>query len=150
MKLRLRRSGTAVTQGSVVAVARFVIDTGTTLYLAKASIAVPPERELYAPTLWRSQTLSAVYEAVQRGDLTPEAAREQLGYINGLKIRLLGDALLRRRAWEVAEELGMSTTYEAEYVALAQLQKCTLVSTDKRLLKRVADLVPAATVDALT
>jgi len=130
-------------------VARFVIDVGTTLQLAKASVAVPPDRELYAPTLWRSQTLSAVYEAVRRGDLAREAAREQLGYVNELKIRLLGDALLRRRAFEVAEQLDLPTTYEAEYVALAKLQKCTLVSGNRDLLKRVGDLVPTAKIDAL-
>ena len=130
--------------------ARFVIDIGTTLRLASTSSKVSSKADLYAPTLWRSQTLSAVYEAVRRGELTDGAAREQLAYINGLKIRLLGDAMLRRRAWVVAEQLGMATTYDAEYIALAQLQKCTLVSTDKALLERVGDLVPTATVDALT
>jgi predicted nucleic acid-binding protein len=129
--------------------ARFVIDSGTTLELARGSIKVSPTHKLHAPTLLRSQTLSALYEAVRRGDLMRETARERLGYINALKIRLLGDAVLRRRAWEVAEELGLATTYEAEYVALAQLQKCTLVSTDKRFLKRVGDLVRTATMDAL-
>jgi predicted nucleic acid-binding protein len=128
---------------------RFVIDSGTALRLADASVEVSPEHKLHAPTLWRSETLSALYQAVQRGDLTADAAREQLAYIGRLKIRLLGDALLRRRAWEVAERLDLATTYEAEYVALAQLQKCTLVSMDKRWLKRVGDLVPTATVDVL-
>jgi predicted nucleic acid-binding protein len=128
---------------------RFVIDSGTTLHLASASVEVSPDHRLHAPTLWRSETLSALYQAVQRGDLTADAAREQLAYIGRLKIRLLGDAVLRRRAWEVAEQLDLATTYEAEYVALAQLQKCTLVSTDKRWLKRVGDLVPTATVGAL-
>lgn len=33
---------------------------------------------------------------------------------------------------------------------LAQLHKCTLVSTDRKLLRRVGHLVPTATVDALT
>jgi predicted nucleic acid-binding protein len=130
-------------------VARFVIDTDATLSLASESVAVPAPKELYAPTLWRSETLSALYEAVRSGQLTRDEARAQLAYVGGLKIRLLGDAVLRRRAWEVAEELGFETTYEAEYVALAQLQKCTLVSTDKRLLKRVGGVVPTATVDAL-
>lgn len=128
---------------------RFVIDSGTALQLAHASVEVSPEHKLHAPTLWRSETMSALYQAVQRGDLSADAAREQLAYIGRLKIRLLGDAVLRRRAWEVAEQLDLATTYEAEYVALAQLQKCTLVSTDKRWLKRVGDLVPTATVDAL-
>jgi predicted nucleic acid-binding protein len=132
-----------------IAMTRFVIDTGTTLHLASASVEVSPGHQLHAPTLWRSETLSALYEAVRRDEIATEVARERLAYINRMKIRLLGDALLRRRAWDVAEQLDLATTYEAEYVALAQLQKCTLVSTDKRWLKRVGNLVPTATVDAL-
>jgi predicted nucleic acid-binding protein len=134
---------------AVVTSTRFVIDSGTALHLASRSVEVSPEHKLHAPTLWRSQTLSALYEAVRRGELTADAARAQVGYVNALKIRLLGDAVLRRRAWEVAEQLGLPTTYSAEYVALAQLQKCTLVSTDEGLLQRVGDLVPTATVEAL-
>jgi predicted nucleic acid-binding protein len=130
-------------------VTRFVIDSGTTLQLARGSVIVPAKHKLHAPTLWRSETLSKLYEAVRQEKLTRDAAREQLAYINGLKIRLLGDAVLRRRAWEVAEELALPTTYEAEYIALAQLQKCTLVSTDTGLLESVRDLVPTATIDAL-
>jgi predicted nucleic acid-binding protein len=129
--------------------ARFVIDPGTTLQLAADSVEVQPERELYAPTLWRSEVLSALYESVRRGEIGEDAARERLAYVNGLNIRLLGDAVLRRRAWELAGELDLETTYAAEYVALAQLQKCTLVSTDQRLLERVRDLVPTARLDAL-
>jgi predicted nucleic acid-binding protein len=130
-------------------VTRYVIDSGTTLQLAAESVAVPSERELYAPTLWRSEVLSEMYEAVRRGELAEEAARERLGYVNALKIRLLGDAVLRRRAWELAQQLDLATTYQAEYVALAQLQRCILVSTDARFLKRLGDLVPTATIDAL-
>jgi len=62
---------------------------------------------------------------------------------------LLADAVLRRRAWELAFELGLDTTYPAEYVALAQLQKGTLVSTDAQLLERIRDIVPTATFDVL-
>ena len=128
---------------------RFVIDPSTTLQLAAETAALRPDRELYAPTLWRSDVLSAMYEAVRRGELAEEVARERLAYVNGLKIRLLGDAVLRRRAWELAQQLDLPTTYPAEYVALAQLQKCVLVSADAGFLKRVEDLVPTATIDAL-
>jgi hypothetical protein len=31
-----------------------------------------------------------------------------------MPIRLLGDAVLRRRAWKIAEELGWAETYDAE------------------------------------
>ena len=128
---------------------RYVIDSGTTLRLASESAEISAEAELYAPTLWRSEVLSAMYEAVRRGELTADVARERLGYVNALKIRLLGDAVLRRRAWELAEQLDLPSTYAAEYVALAQLQRCVLVSTDAAFAKRVADLVPTAKIDAL-
>ena len=129
--------------------ARFVIDPGATVELAQSEVVVPPDRELYAPTLWRSETLSAVYEAARRGEITEEEARQHLAYINRLKVRLLGDAVLRRRAWELAGALNLGTTFRAEYVALAQLQRCTLVSTDGAFLQRVAELVPTAALDVL-
>jgi predicted nucleic acid-binding protein len=131
-------------------VARFVVDCGATLELASAEVELSPGKELYAPTLWRSETLAAVYDAVRGGQLGEDEAKARLAYVNALKIRLLGDAVLRRRAWEVAIELGLPTTYPAEYVALAQLQKCVLVSTDVALLKRAADVLATASIDALT
>jgi indolepyruvate ferredoxin oxidoreductase alpha subunit len=128
---------------------RFVIDSGVALHLADRQVEVPVEHELLAPTLWRSQTLSAVYEAVQRGDLSAKEARERLEYVNRLKIRLLGDAVLRRVAWNVAEQLGMRTTYEAEYVALTQLQADAFVTLDAELARKVEGLVETASIDEL-
>jgi predicted nucleic acid-binding protein len=130
-------------------VTRFVIDSGTALQMADESVEVPPEHELLAPTLWRSQTLSEAYEAVRRDEITDDVARERLAYINGLKIRLLGDAVLRRQAWKVAEQLGLATTYEAEYVALTQLQADAFITQDAGLARRVEGVVATATIDAL-
>lgn len=44
-------------------VARFAIDSGTAIHLASASVEVSPEHKLHVPTLWRSETLTALYEA---------------------------------------------------------------------------------------
>ena len=129
--------------------ARFVIDSDTALYMASESLEVSPEHELLAPTLWRSHTLSAVYEAVRRGELTADDARERLDYVNRLKIRLLGDAVLRRVAWKVAEQLDLPTTYEAEYIALTQLQADAFITQDADLARRVDGVVATATIDDL-
>ena len=43
---------------------RFVVDCGVVLHLAGEEIDVAAEHELLAPTLLRSQTLSALHEAV--------------------------------------------------------------------------------------
>ena len=128
---------------------RFVVDCGVVLRLASEGIEVPAEHKLLAPTLLRSQTLSALHEAVHAGEISPDVARDRLKRINAMPIRLLGDAVLRRRAWDLAERLGWAETYDAEYVALTQLQADAFVTLDAALARRVEGIVPTATIEAL-
>jgi predicted nucleic acid-binding protein len=129
--------------------ARFVVDCDVVLHLASEEIDVPAEHELLAPTLVRSQALSALHEAVHRGEIDPDVAQERLARIQAMSIRLLGDAVLRRVAWRIADQLGWAETYQAEYVALTQLQADALVTLDEDLARRVEGVVPTATIDAL-
>jgi predicted nucleic acid-binding protein len=128
---------------------RFVVDAGAVLHVASEGIEVAGEHELLAPTLLRSQTLSALHEAVQRGEIPAEVARDRLARIGQMPIRLLGDAVLRRRAWEVANQLGWASTYNAEYVALTQLQADAFVTLDADLARSVEGIVATASIDAL-
>jgi predicted nucleic acid-binding protein len=130
-------------------VTRFVVDCGVVLRLAAEEIEVSAEHELLAPTLLRSQVLSALHEAVHAGELTQDAALDRLARVQSIPIRLLGDAVLRRRAWRVADELGRPDTYDAEYVALTLLQADAFVTLDAELARRVDGLVKTATIDAL-
>jgi predicted nucleic acid-binding protein len=128
---------------------RFVVDVGAVLELASAGTEISAEHEILAPTLLRSQVLSALHEAVQRGELPAEVARDRLDLIGRMSIRLLGDAVLRGRAWEVADQLGWAETYDAEYVALTLLQADAFITLDEQLARSVAGLVSTATLDAL-
>ena len=128
---------------------RFVVDAGAVLHLVSAGIEVASEHELLAPTLLRSQTLSTLHEAVQRGEIAADVAREHLALIGKMKIRLLGDAVLRHRAWQLADQLGWASTYNAEYVALTQLQADALVTLDADLARNVKGIVETASIDAM-
>jgi predicted nucleic acid-binding protein len=128
---------------------RFVVDRGVVLRLASDGIDVRVEHELLAPTLLRSQTLSTLHEAVQGGEIQPDVALDQLTRIRAMPIRLLGDAVLRRRAWDLAEQLGWAETHDAEYVALTQPQADAFVTLDAELARRVEEIVPTATIEAL-
>jgi predicted nucleic acid-binding protein len=128
---------------------RFVVDSSVALHLASADIEVPAKHKLLAPTLLRSQTLSDLHEAVQRGELPADVARDHLARIGRMPIRLLGDAVLRRRAWELAGQLGWAQTYNAEYVALTQLQADAFITLDKELARSVKGIVATASIDAL-
>ncbi len=109
--------------------ARFVVDCGVVLELASGEVPrSPPSTSSLLPTLLRSQTLSALHKAVHHGDLPADVARDRLKRVGAMPIRLLGDAVLRRRAWEIADQLGWAETYDAEYVALTLLQADAFVT----------------------
>ena len=102
-----------------------------------------------APTLLRSQALSLMHEAVHRGELSPAVARARLAGVGKLPIRLLGDAVLRKVAWEMADRLGTASTYEAEYLAITKLQGDAFVTLDADLARRCEGIVPTASIEAL-
>jgi predicted nucleic acid-binding protein len=131
------------------AMTRFVVDASAVLHLVATDMTIAPQHQLLAPTLLRSQTLSALHEAVHRGELPADDARRRLARIARLPIRLLGDAVLRRRAWDLADQLGWPSTYTAEYIALTQLQADAFITQDVALAQSVANVVITARVEAL-
>jgi predicted nucleic acid-binding protein len=128
---------------------RFVVDASAVIELARLGREIPATHQLLAPTLLRSQVLSTLHEAVQRGDVPADVARARLAWINKLPIRLLGDGVLRRRAWEIADRLGWASTYAAEYIALTQLQADALITLDAELARSAEGVVATASIEAL-
>jgi predicted nucleic acid-binding protein len=135
--------------GSIFRMTRFVVDCQTLLQIAAGEVEVAAQHQLVAPTLVRSQALAALYEAARRGEISAAEGVERVTRINSLKVRFLGDKVLQRQAWKVADELGWQTTYDAEYVALTKLQADAFVTSDRDLAQAVSGLVQTATVDAL-
>jgi predicted nucleic acid-binding protein len=111
----------------------FVIDARVAIDLAADGATIPPQHSLTAPTLLRSQALALVYESVHRGEIDERAGRKVLDGIRGLRIRLLGDRVLQDRAWRIAAKLNWPDTYQAEYIALTQLQADALATADRKL-----------------
>jgi predicted nucleic acid-binding protein len=128
---------------------KFVVDASAVLHMASTEIEVLPEHKLLAPTLLRSQTLSALHEAVHRNEIPADLARLHLARIGRMPIRLLGDSVLRRRAWELADQLGWASTYNCEYVALTQLQADAFITLDSELARTVKGIIATASIDAL-
>ncbi len=81
--------------------------------------------------------------------MAADVARDRLARIQRKPIRLRGDGVLRRRAWVVADQLGWASTYNAEYVALTQLQADAFVTLDTGLARSVEGIVATASIDAL-
>jgi predicted nucleic acid-binding protein len=130
-------------------VTRFVVDCDTLLRIAAGEIEVASEHKLVAPTLVRSQALAALYQASRRGEISVAEGIERVTRINSLKVRFLGDKVLQRTAWRVADQLGWETTFDAEFVALTQLQADVFVTSDTALARAVSHLIKTATLEAL-
>ena len=129
---------------------RFVIDVGVMLHILEHETEVSDEHQLLAPTLLRSEVLDELYGAARRAELPARVASQRNETFAKMTIRFLGDAKLRREAWKVAEQLGWDSTFQAEYIALTQLQADAFVTLDKALAKQVAHLVETASVEALS
>ncbi len=105
---------------------------------ADAGFGVLGTADLVAPGLLWSEFRSAVQEAAWRGEIA--SARRDL-----LLERLASSPISERRhsghgaeTTRIADQLGWAKTYDAEYVALASLLECRLVTLDGRL-RRGAD-----------
>lgn len=113
-----------------------------------ASVALPASaspdgfqlfrEDLVAPPLLWSEVRSVLHEAVWRHDVSEEQARRGLEAFARSGVRERRHRRLGATAWRIANELGSAKTYDAEYLALAELSGCQLVTLDRRL-RRGAD-----------
>jgi predicted nucleic acid-binding protein len=93
---------------------------------------LPPDILIAPPLLW-SETLSAMHELVWRGEADPEDGEHGRATLADVPIERREYDRLGDEAWRLAEEFGWAKTYDAEYVALARLLGCRLVTLDARL-----------------
>ena len=128
---------------------RYVVDASVVLHLLGEGIEVPTRHELLAPTLIRSEVLQALYGAVRSGELPEEVGLDRLARFATMKIRFLGDKVLRRQAWKVANRLGWDSTRDAEYIALTQLQADAFVTLEPGLASQAREVVPTAAIEEL-
>lgn len=128
---------------------RFVIGPDVALCLAEEDAHLRDGVALLAPTLLRSQVLATLYGAARRGEISRRDAERRLDYLRRLRIRLLGDRVLQRVAWTIADDLGWPSTFDAEYVALTRLQADAFVTLDATLARALSGVVSLAPVDAI-
>src|SRR5690348_580334 len=129
--------------------ARYVIDAPTLVHLLDRGLDIDPGHQLVAPNALRSEALGLLFHDVREGNRTEKEALHLHELITEQEIRLLGDRVSRRTAWQIARERGWESLHAAEYVAVAQLQADALVTVDPRLASQAKDVVPVAPVDAL-
>jgi predicted nucleic acid-binding protein len=95
---------------------------------------------LVAPPLVRPEALSALHEMVWRREVPADMIDLALDRLDSAPVKITEPKGLAREAWRVAEQFGWKKTYDAEYVALARLLDCRLLTIDGRLRRGAARL----------
>ena len=117
-----------------------VLDSNVAIRAAAAHDGFAPfgREELVSPSLMWFEVRSSLHEALWRRDVSERHALETLARLAASPLRPRSHPRLGQNAWRIADALGWAKTYDAEYVALAELLRCRLVTLDGRL-RRGAD-----------
>ena len=86
----------------------------------------------YVPSLWFSELVHALLQAVRRGRLSLESARAMLAAIVDCSITAVPDLLETRALLDIAHQTGLSA-YDASYLLLAVDMGLELATCDRQL-----------------
>lgn len=128
---------------------RFVLDPHALIDLANDGRPVSSAHQVVAPNAIRSQALELLLTAVRDGTLSEREALERHERMTAVKMRLLGDRVSRRVAFDLAREHGWADLRAAEYLAVTRLQADALVASGEELARLAEGIVPLAPLTAL-
>jgi len=87
--------------------------------------------KLIAPTLFPYEIISAINVAISRKRINESVGYTAIKYITSLGIGLISFNDLIETTFQMASQYGLST-YDCAYMALAEKEKCNLITGDKK------------------
>ncbi len=112
-----------------------------TACLSEAGLDPLAKEQLIAPYLLWSEASSVLHELLWRKEISGELAATALRRLSVADIIPRRPKGLTDEAWRIADRLGWAKTYDAEYLALARLLHCRLLTTDAKLKRAGARVV---------
>jgi predicted nucleic acid-binding protein len=97
---------------------------------------------LVAPAFMPYEVASALRRKVLLNSLTEEQAVGAIKLLAQMDIQLCWDWALAERALVLAFELGQPTAYDTAYLALAEQERCSVITADKAFARACSDRFP--------
>jgi len=97
--------------------------------------------DLVAPHLMWSEVSSVLHELKWRKEISSDLATIALERLAAAHVSARRPKGLTAEAWRIADRFGWAKTYDAEYLALARLLRCRLLTTDAKLKRAAATMV---------
>lgn len=112
-----------------------------TVCLSETGLKALSREELVAPHLMWSEASSVMHELRWRKEISSELAAIALDRLTAADVSPRRPKGLIEEAWRIADRLGWAKTYDAEYLALARLLRCRLLTTDAKLKASGSEIV---------
>jgi predicted nucleic acid-binding protein len=114
---------------------KLVVDAGVAIAASANPLGFQRFRryELVAPALMWVEAVSVVHAMLWRRELRRDQIEPMRDRVLTSPITRTEPEALPTEAWRVADEMGWAKTYDANYVALARLLDCRLITLDGRL-----------------
>lgn len=129
--------------------ARYAVDAPTLVHIVDEGLSIHPSHQLVAPNSIRTEALEVLLRDVRDGKRSDREAMACHEEMTRIKMRLLGDRVSRRTAWQIARERGWASLRDAECVAVAILRADAFATIDQDMVGKAVDLVRVASVDHL-
>ena len=93
---------------------------------------------IMAPTLLPYEVTNALWQYEQNGELSTDAVVRSLNRMNLLRIQLIGFDEMHHHALEIVRRFPERRAYDSHFLALADMLKCELWTTDSKMQNRVS------------
>ena len=98
-------------------------------------------RLITAP-LFHAEVTSVIRRQVYFKRLQPERGEHIFSLYLQMQVESIGEQEVYKRAWELAKIFNLPKTYDAQYVAVAELKDCEFWTNDRRLINSLQAKVP--------
>lgn len=99
------------------------------------------KEDLKAPLLLKSEVLAAIQGLAWRKEISHELAEVAVSRLLNASTQFVRRQAVWTEARRIATQLGWAKTYDAEYVAVAVIEGCPLLTLDTRLARRVREII---------
>lgn len=103
-----------------------------------------------APSLLVYEVTNALYRSARARRIGPQPLAASLQDLEQMKLELVSDIALSRRAAEMAWALDLPAVYDAHYLALAERLDSELWTCDQKLAQRIVEDLPRLRVSVPT
>ncbi len=93
--------------------------------------------ELLGPPIFHADVMSVLQKQVVLKKILPEEGEEAFSICLDIPIRIIDGFEMYRTAWRLVKALNLPACYDAQYLAVAEIEDCEFWTTDKKLLNLI-------------